>query len=77
MGALRTIGDFWKRVAGRVAEIQAHVLLALFYFMVLGPIALAVRLGSDPLAINPGPRRGWRPIGEKKGSPPERAIRQF
>jgi len=77
VGALRAVWNIWKRVAKRIGEIQARVLLLLFYFIVFGPAALLVRLRSDPLALKAGARRGWRTVAELEGSALERASRQF
>lgn len=66
----------WKRVAKKVGEFQARVLLAVFYFVLVWPFALAVRWGSDPLEIKPHTPKGWHPKVER-GDPMGRAQRQF
>ena len=68
---------WWKRVARRIGNVQARVLLNLFYFVVFGPFALAVRFLSDPMTIKPGRPRGWRSKSSGEDTPMERAIRQF
>jgi hypothetical protein len=68
--------DAWKRVAARIADVQARVLLSTFYFVVLGPFALLLRWRSDPLAIKPGAPAGWRPRSEPAELPLQRARRQ-
>jgi len=45
--------------------------------VVLAPFAVAVRWGSDPLAIKPRTPRGWRPVSTAEAVPLERAARQF
>jgi hypothetical protein len=67
----------WKVVARSIGNFQARLLLILFYFVVLSPFALAVRWGSNPLAIKNGTLRGWFPKADREGSSMERAIRQF
>lgn len=67
----------WKRVGKAIGDIQARILLVLFYFIVLAPFALALLWGSDPLAIKAGAPRGWRQRDDGKGTPIERATRQF
>jgi hypothetical protein len=67
----------WKRVAARVGNFQARLLLSLFYFVVFAPFALAVRWGSDPLGIKKGVEPQWRPPAENQGTPLERAMRQY
>ena len=39
----------WKRFARKAADLQARFLLGIFYFLIFGPFALAIRLGWDPL----------------------------
>jgi hypothetical protein len=74
---LRNVWEWWKEVAKKIGDVQARVLLALFYCIVLGPFAVALRWGSDPLAIKNGAQRGWLPREEKEGTSMERARRQF
>ena len=35
---------FWKRLAGRLAIIQTAVILTFFYFLVIGPFAMIIKL---------------------------------
>lgn len=72
----RSLWQRWKRVGKAIGDIQARILLVLFYFIVLPPFALALLWGSDPLAIKAGAPRGWRPRSEEKDSPMERLTRQ-
>ena len=58
--AARAAWRWWTRVAHRIGDFQARVLLTVFYYVILGPFALVLRR-SDPLGIGPGPSRGWRP----------------
>jgi len=76
-GLLRLFWERWKRTAKRLGDIQARLLLTLFYFVLLAPFALALRRWSDPLAIKTGAAKGWRPRGVNEGSPREQATRQF
>jgi hypothetical protein len=66
----------WRRLARRIGDAQARVLLTVFYFVVLGPFALALRWRSDPLAIKPGAPAGWRPRREPEEPLLVRAQRQ-
>ncbi len=59
--AFGALWDGWKRVARRIGDVQARVLLTGFYFLVLGPPALLLRWRADPLALRPGSARGWTP----------------
>jgi hypothetical protein len=49
----------WKRIARKIGDFQARVLLTIFYFILLAPFALIVRYTSDPLAIKSGTPPGW------------------
>lgn len=52
-----------RRYLLRVGELQGRLFLALFYFLLVPPFALILRLGPDPLALEE-PREGgsgyWR-----------------
>jgi len=74
---MKNVWEWWKRVARKIGDFQARIILTIFYFIVLGPFALAVRWGSDPLAIKPSTPRGWYPKTEGKGTPIEQATNQF
>lgn len=45
----------WKRIAEVIGSIQASFLLTIFYFVIVAPFALGVRLFSDPLRIKTRP----------------------
>ena len=68
--------EWWKRVAGRIGNAQARVLLTFFYFIIFGPFALVVRWRMDPLAIKADTPRGWRPKSNGESTLVERATRQ-
>lgn len=76
MGQLRTLWEWWRRVARRLGDVQARLLLTLFYFVIFGPFALIVRWRSDPLAIKAGTLQGWRPRANGRDTAMERAGRQ-
>jgi hypothetical protein len=56
----------WKRIGKKIGEFQSRVVLGLFYFVIVCPFALAIRLACDPLGIKPGRTRGWQP--RKRGA---------
>ena len=77
-GRLAGIGHAWsglKAVGRVVGDIQARIILAVFYFGLVAPFALAIRW-SDPLALRRTRPRGWHPRGTDAVSPLERARRQ-
>jgi hypothetical protein len=73
----RKLWEGWKRIAGKIGNFQARVLLAIFYAVFLAPFAVLLRWVSDPLAIKPESKRGWLPRNEQQASPVELAKRQF
>lgn len=46
---------WWKRVVQAVGNIQARVLLTIFYALVMFPFGVAVRLFFDPLRTKQRP----------------------
>ncbi len=75
--AARKLWEGWRHIAKRIGDFQARVLLAVFYFVLFWPFALAVRWGSDPLAIKANAPRGWRPKATGEGPAMDQAQRQF
>ncbi len=74
---VRELWAAWKRIARKIGDFQARVLLTIFYFVLLAPFALIMRRTSDPLALKPGTPRGW---GERQNAPEytvEAARKQF
>ena len=52
---LKRIWDAWKRIAHKIGNFQARVLLTIFYAIVVLPFGLMVRLFFDPLRIKRRP----------------------
>lgn len=50
----------WKAFANKIGDVQARVILVVFYFVILSPLALGVRWWADPLAIKARTPKGWR-----------------
>ncbi len=66
--ALRQIYEKWKRAARKVGDVQARFMLSVFYFIVVGPVALMMRLRSDPSSPKAGSPRGWHPRRDRPGT---------
>ena len=58
MGLLRRAWAGWKRFGKRVGDLQARILLTVFYFVILAPFGLGVR-AADPLGLRQS-GQGWR-----------------
>lgn len=55
----------WKRLAHRIGDFQARVILTVIYGLLILPFGLAVRFFSDPLRIRRRPTK-WL---ERPGAP--------
>ena len=76
MGFWKRIWLRWKQIAGVIADFQARVILSLFYFIVVLPFGLAVRIFADPLAIRGDGQTGWVRFIDRTRTT-EEAFRQF
>ena len=73
----RRLWEWWKRVARKIGDFNARVILTLFYFLLLMPFALLLKLFTDPLEIKKNAHKGWHIKKEKEDMTPlERAERQ-
>jgi hypothetical protein len=45
----------WKRIAHKIGNFQARVFLTVFYFVIVLPFGLAIRIFADPLRIKKRP----------------------
>jgi len=66
----------WKVVAHAIGTFQARVLLSAFYFIVVPPFALIVKVKDPPGLRRRGRAGGWieRPVADTSS---ESARRQF
>ena len=74
---MKNIWKKWQGAARKIGDFQARVILTLLYFIVIGPFALIVRWGADPLSLKKGEQRGWRMKSDVEGPPMKRAMNQF
>jgi hypothetical protein len=51
---LRRVWDWWKIFATEIGNYQGRMLFAFFYFIVVTPFGIGVRLFSDPLKVKQG-----------------------
>jgi len=66
----------WKRIATAIGDFQARVVLSLFYFVVVLPFGVGVRLFADPLGIRRHGQTQWTGFQDRARTP-EEAGRQF
>ena len=48
---LKRIWEAWKRIAHKIGNFQARLLLTILYLILVLPFGLGVRLFADPLRI--------------------------
>lgn len=79
MSLPRRIWEGWKKIARKIGDFNARVILTVFYLVLLMPFAILVKVFTDPLEIKKNTKKkGWQPKEEKPGvSPMESAARQF
>ncbi len=72
----RRIWNHWLRIAGFIGNFQARLVLSLFYFIIVLPFGVAVRLFADLLRIKGIGRTSWSEFFERARSV-EEAKRQY
>ena len=77
MALLRALWEAWKIVAHAIGRVQARVVFSLFYVVLLGPVALVLRLVADPLRHRHPTESNWRERAAQAGDPWVGARRQF
>ncbi len=77
MRILRVLWAKWKAFGHMVANFQSRVLLFVFYFIVLGPFALVMRVFSDPLHLRPSAGTRWLERAAPGQDMSQLARRQF
>lgn len=67
----------WKEIAVKIAVFQSKVILTVLYFVLIGPVAIIVRLTGDPLKLkNTQSSTRWESRGEENFLP-ETLKKQF
>jgi hypothetical protein len=54
---MKRLWQMWKRLARRIGDFQARLLLTLIYIVAILPFGLGVRLFGDPLRLKRRPDR--------------------
>jgi len=71
----RGLWQWWKGVAHKIGDVQARIILIVFYFLIMAPFALVMRFWSDPLRLHSKEPNGWIPRSNT-GEPPEKRARE-
>ena len=67
----------WTRIATTIGDFQSRLILTIFYFFVMGPVALCMRIFSDPLQLKLPSRVAWSPVDATTQRNIEAARKQF
>ena len=76
MNSLKRFWEGWKRVAKKIGDFQARLILGIFYFVILAPFSVIVR-ASDPLMIGSKTPKGWHDKSQENAQALEKATRQW
>lgn len=74
--ALLSVWEHWKRTARAVGIVQTRILMVGFYFVLVLPLGLVMRMKGDPLHLNAPKGTNWVPHHDEEVSV-ESARRQF
>ena len=76
MQALKKLWGRWKELGKAIGDRVGRVVMTVFYFTVVAPFGLAVRLLSDPLQLRSEPPR-WALREEQRAPALEDARRTY
>lgn len=74
---LKSIWYIWKVIAHKIGDFQARLVLSLFYFIVVTPFALVVKMFSDPLRLGKDGTGAWLKPPNRDADASGQATRQF
>lgn len=70
--------SWWKKIARKIGDFNARVILTIFYLIPFLPFAVAVKTLTDPLEIKKKSPKGWHVKEVREGvTPLESAQKQF
>lgn len=76
LGFMRAAWERWKKIARAIGVVQTRIIMVLFYFVLVFPLGLVMRLRGDPLRLRPTSGSNWTPHRQEEQSL-ETARRQF
>jgi len=75
--AWKEIWQRWTKIAKVIGEFQSRLILTIFYYLILAPMALCVRIFSDPLRLKRPGRVSWSPVSSSESCNIDGARKQF
>lgn len=76
-GPIKNLWQRWKDFSKRMGSFQSKIILSLFFFLLVSPFALAVKIFSDPLRIKPKSEKSHWLVKKEIQSDLEHFRRQF
>lgn len=76
LGMVRAGWTRWKKIARAVGVVQTRLLMVFFYFVVVFPVGLLMRMSGDPLHLKVRSGSNWTPHRHQDPTL-ENAHRQF
>jgi hypothetical protein len=76
VGFLRTAWERWKKIARAIGVVQTRILMVVFYFVLVLPLGLVMRMRGDPLHLKAPHGSNWTPHRDQPANL-ETARRQF
>ena len=76
MDLLKKIWEGWKKIAHKIGNFQARIILLIFYFVILAPFAMIIKR-SDPMRLRKGSEHGWQTRASDSSPSAEKMIRQW
>ena len=73
---MKKLWEHWKRIAKKIGNFNARVLMTIFYFLFFSWLSIPVKV-KDPLTIRGKKKAGWTPRPTEEVTPMEQAVRQF
>ena len=71
----KDLWQWWQKIAKKIGDFQARLILAVFFFVIVLPLGLIVRLFGDPLERKKS-AAGWA-VKSETSNTVESARRQF
>lgn len=73
---LRTAWERWMKIARAIGVVQTRILMIVFYFVLVLPLGLVMRMRGDPLHLKAPQGSNWTPHRDQAANL-ETARRQF
>lgn len=56
---LKKLWNFWIKLAQQIGELNSKLILSIFYFLILAPVAIIYKIKCDTLQIKKRKKNLW------------------